>query len=374
LTMNQIREELYEHFLHIGAGRKHDAHPRTKNSYRSAHESQRQHKLLQDQIFLIESRARFEKFFADGMDLNLDRFGVRVELVESNGWQSDLFRFVSHYWSVPVSRGFGRRMRFLVWDTSNEKLVGIFALGDAVFNLRIRDSFVGWDAQQRKDRLVSLMDAYVVGAIPPYSQLLCGKLVASLVKSADVADAFRTKYRNAVGLISGERKNPYLAAVTVTSALGRSSIYNRLKLDGDLIFQSLGYTEGWGHFHVPEDLIQKIIDLLRTKKNSNVDAYNFGEGPNWRFRVLRDGLKMLSMDPRLLNHGYQREVFFSAISNNFRQILCGERKRPDYSSLRSVPEISNLALHRWIVPRSISRPDFRAYRKESFLQAVTPYA
>jgi Druantia protein DruA len=38
-----------------------------------------------------------------------------------------------------VSRGYGRRMRFLIWDQSNEKLIGLIVLGDPVFNLRVRD-------------------------------------------------------------------------------------------------------------------------------------------------------------------------------------------------------------------------------------------
>ena len=36
--------------------------------------------------------------------------------------------------------GFGRRLRFLVWDDSNGKLIGILAIGDPVFNLSVRDN------------------------------------------------------------------------------------------------------------------------------------------------------------------------------------------------------------------------------------------
>ena len=71
-------------------------------------------------------------------------------------------------------------MRFLVWDTENGKLIGILALGDPVFNLSARDHHIGWTSTQRKKRLVGVMDAYVLGAVPPYSSLLCGKLIACL--------------------------------------------------------------------------------------------------------------------------------------------------------------------------------------------------
>ena len=38
--------------------------------------------------------------------------------------------------------------------------------------------------------MVDMMDAYVLGAVPPYNMLLGGKLVASLVRSRDIYDDF----------------------------------------------------------------------------------------------------------------------------------------------------------------------------------------
>ena len=37
---------------------------------------------------------------------------------------------------------------------------------------------------------MSMMDGYVVGAVPPYNMLLAGKLVTSLIASREVADVF----------------------------------------------------------------------------------------------------------------------------------------------------------------------------------------
>src|SRR4029079_5050801 len=96
----------------------------------------------------------------------------RLELIDADTWQSDLFRLATFSWSVPVSAGFGRRLRYLVWDDSNSKLIGGIALGDHVFNLKVRDELIGWTVHDRSSRLVNLMDAYVLGAVPPYSHLL----------------------------------------------------------------------------------------------------------------------------------------------------------------------------------------------------------
>lgn len=46
------------------------------------------------------------------------------------------------------------------------------------------------------------MDAYVVGAVPPYSGLICGKLVAAMVGSCEVKKAYEAKYLGRTAVIS----------------------------------------------------------------------------------------------------------------------------------------------------------------------------
>lgn len=96
-----------------------------------------------------------------------------------------------------------------------------------------------------------------MGAVPPYAQLLGGKLVASLIGSREVASHYRSKYGRTTGIISGKQKRAQLALVTVTSAFGRSSIYNRLHLreqpfDASSLtlakLERIGETTGYGHF------------------------------------------------------------------------------------------------------------------------------
>ena len=76
-----------------------------------------------------------------------------LERVSSETMESDLFRLASLTWSVPVSNGFGRRLRYLVWDDSNGKLIGLIAIGDPVYNLSVRDNVIGWDVHDRGNDL-----------------------------------------------------------------------------------------------------------------------------------------------------------------------------------------------------------------------------
>ena len=81
------------------------------------------------------------------------------------------------------------------------------------------------------------MDAFVLGAAPPYDLLLGGKLVALLATSREVQDLFHERYGNRVTLIGQRDPQAQLALLTTTSALGRSSVYNRLTLpSGNLAF------------------------------------------------------------------------------------------------------------------------------------------
>ena len=51
------------------------------------------------------------------------------------------------------------------------------------------------------------MDAYVLGAIPPYNNLLSGKLLACILKSKEVYNDFYSKYNDVKGIIGKKKKN-----------------------------------------------------------------------------------------------------------------------------------------------------------------------
>lgn len=341
-----------------------------KDTYRKLHEYQRAEKLAKNMVFLKKKQVKLIKYFASGYEVRPSNIKPRLELVSSPGLQSDLFRFASLYWNVPVSEGYGRRLRFLVWDDSNGKLIGIFALGDAVFNLRARDSLIGWDSNQRTRGLINLMDAYVLGAVPPYNSLLCGKLIACLIRTKEVVQIFEKKYKNSKGIISGKKKKPQLAVVTTTSSLGRSSIYNRLKLNGKNYLSPIGFTSGWGHFHIPDDLFTEMRDYLKMRGDVYSNNFEFGNGPNWRMRAIKKVFNFLGLSRDLVQHGLYREVFFGEIADNALAYLREEDKILKYGTLPSVSEVSELALRRWIIPRGLRRPEYMTWQAPSFLNLI----
>jgi hypothetical protein len=254
-------------------------------------------------------------------------------------------------------------MRYVVWDAYHERLVGIIALGDPVFNLSVRDNLIGWSSADRSERLVNLLDAYVLGAVPPYNMLLGGKAVACLIRSRDIYNDFKASYGRTVGVISGQAKGASLLAVTTTSSMGRSSVYNRLALDGTHYLEPIGYTVGWGHFHITDQLFSELRDYLRVIEHPYADQHKFGQGPNWRLRTIRAALGVIGINESVLRHGVQREVFISTLARNSLNILKTGKGRPNLAGLQTVAEISDLARDRWLVPRAERRPEFTTWKR-----------
>lgn len=334
-----------------------------KARVRSLHSAQRLSRLKKERVFVETWSPKLLRHFADGSEIVPQDISPVLERIESETWQSALFRYASLIWSIPVSNGFGRRLRYLVWDECNGKLIGIIAIGDPVFNLRVRDQYVGWNSKERELRLANVMDAYVLGAIPPYNKILSGKLIACLVRTRDIYDDFAEAYGRATGIISSKKKKPRLLAVTTSSAMGRSSVYNRVKLHGVPYLRSLGYTQGWGHFHIPDDLFIRCRELLLRSNHSYANQNRFGDGPNWKLRTIRASLKLLGLSEGILHHGIKREVFISEFAKNSLSILRGKSRKPDLRELLSASEVGKLAVERWVAPRAERNTEFRAWQR-----------
>lgn len=369
-----LKRAIREHFTKLGFTKGPDGTLQLpgqgKEIVRKLHGGQRADKIAANADFLKRVQEKLIFHFADGAEIDPSKISLTLKRVQSNTWQSDLFRFASLTWSVPVSSGFGRRMRYLVWDEGHNRLAGIIALGDPVFNLGVRDGLIGWSAKDRGQRLVHILDAYVLGAVPPYNLLLGGKAVACLISSREVINDFRDTYGKSVGIISGKAKHAPLLAVTTTSSMGRSSVYNRLKLGGKSYFTPIGYTLGWGHFHITDEIFDQMRTFLRLRKHKYADHHEYGEGPNWRLRTIKAALNELGIGEAALRHGVKREVFISLLSNNAVQIMKTGKGRPERDSIESVAAISQMAVKRWMLPRALRDEQYKLWRREQILSLV----
>ena len=68
---------------------------------------------------------------------------------------SDIWRYLRYTWSIPYKTMPGRNMYYLVRDSSQpfHPIIGIFALGNSVLNLTVRDDDIGWTIESIKENL-----------------------------------------------------------------------------------------------------------------------------------------------------------------------------------------------------------------------------
>jgi hypothetical protein len=368
LRQANLKRRLRRHLAALGFHKSQDGKLETdgtgKDVIRALHSAQRSARLKANRKFISERLPDLIRHFSSGSDIDPARISPVLKRISKDTWESDLFRLASLTWAVPVSNGFGRRLRYLVWDEHNDKLIGLIAIGDPVFNLSVRDKLIKWNHTARGKRLVNIMDAYVLGAVPPYNALLGGKLVACLVRSREIYNDFTRAYGDTRGIISKRKKKARLLAITTSSSMGRSSVYNRLKLGSVQYFTPIGYTGGWGHFHIADDLFADLRNFLREIGHPYPDLHRFGQGPNWRLRTTRAALSALGFNSDMLRHGVQREVFLCTLASNAERMLRTGKGRPQLSTLLSVRDIGQLAIQRWMLPRSERMPEYRKWKRE----------
>ena len=305
------------------------------------------------------------KRIASGHDISPRDISPRLVEVHPNSFDELLFRYAALHWSIPVSSGYGRRLRFLIVDDHNEKLIGILGLGDPVFALGPRDRFVGWDIEARRRRLRNVLDAYALGAVPPYSFLLAGKLVAMLAVSQDVRSSFTEKYRSRSSFISGRVQSGEIAMISTTSALGRSSIYNRVAYNGRLLLEPIGFTSGSGDFQFSNGIYTKMFSFAERRCKPTAKQGKWGTGFRNRREVVRKVLRELGLSTDLQYHGIRRQVYVACLARNSKEFLRGAADELEYIDL-STDRLIDWFRDRWLLRRASTDRRYRQFDAESF--------
>lgn len=227
-----------------------------------------------------------------------------------------------------------------------------------------------------------LLDVNVCGAVPPYRELLVGKLVALSMASREISEAYRQRYREQVSEIASQlagrpvSRSPDVCVLTTTSLYGVSaSQYNRLKVtvagpNGELKveWRDLGFTEGWGTTHFSEATMDALRAVsVRATGGRNVNNV-FGEGQSPRLRQAREGLSRLGLDPDVyLKHRHTRRVYALELADGARRALYlnepAHNHRPTFESIAAAWQ------SRWL-SRRILNPKVRARVAEQGAETV----
>jgi hypothetical protein len=186
-----------------------------------------------------------------------------------------------------------------------------------------------------------MMEITVCGAVPPYNDLLGGKLACLMMLSPRVPRDYAERYRDTYSIIASQMagrpvSKPPMLAFLGTSSLypGRSSQYNRVKLPAgscegqfvDVKYDELGTSEGYGSPNLSgetEAALEALAGRAREYRNVN---FVFGEGQSPKLRQLREGFAALGLSrSNVLNHGTQRIVYGIDLVENTTRLLPGRR-------------------------------------------------
>lgn len=212
----------------------------------------------------------------------------------------------------------------------------------------------------------SIMDVTTCGALPPYNQLLGGKLAALLLASPDVVGAYRARYADAESVIASRMEaRPVtrpadLVLLCTTSLYGAgSSQYNRLRVAvgrGEVAYHLAGRTLGYGTVHVAPDTYAAMRALLAAHDRSESDA--FGAGVNVKMRRVGAALALVGLSG-LEAHQQSRLVYLAPLARNWRRVLLGLDGTPDYplDHESGTADVIDAWRRRYLVPRVLRTRD-----------------
>lgn len=200
----------------------------------------------------------------------------------------------------------------------------------------------------------NMMEIIVCGAVPPYNELLGGKLVSMLACSPIVIKGYTERYQNQVSEIAsrmkGERviRDSRLAFLGTTSLYSSgSSQYNRIRVpfkDGfNLEFRKMGITEGFGTVYFSSETTTALSSMLEIIDGGKRINHVFGEGTSPRLRLINRGLTLLGIKAAsFLKHYSPRIVYSIELATNTNEFLLGFTDELHYNfHVDNEEEISN---------------------------------
>jgi hypothetical protein len=321
----------------------------------SKEELQRIYKVFVYKRYIKDSISRYNEdeyyeYLAKPEEIDPSKIQPKLVVVSSKK-ERRLFRYLTYYWSFPVSEGVGRRLKILVMDEQNGKIIGIIGLKDPVIGLRIRDEHIGWNVKIKNEYLIHVFDAHILGALPPYNTIFGGKLIASLLQSRELHDIVSKKYKFRHGF-------PVVMYTTTT-------VYGRSLMLTDTNWIYLGDTKGYSTFHLD---YQKLRELLRG--DGGAKKYKFDDGPNYPLRLARLASKRLGID--ITNVGAKRGFYILPLTSNYKAVLNG-KEYPLFDLIMSSHTITDYVKEKMIIPRAKRVKMKRAPRVSELMEDVKTY-
>lgn len=337
-----------------------------RETKRDTHLLSRTERVTNNIDFIAGFLPKAQRHMLDSVDIDVDKIKPSLIEVRSGTEEGDLFRWWNlAWWSLPYERAYGRQMRFIVWDDYHNAPIGLIGLQSPILSWKVRDDLLGISMEKRDFWVNQSMSAQRLGALPPYNKFLGGKLVASIMASDEIRKAFHKKYKNSETIILRRNLPANLLFITTTGAYGKSSVYNRLKFNDDKICNFIGYSGGYGSFHIPNTLYEGFIDYLHQKGHN--PKRGWGSGPSIKMRNISLAMQLLGYKEGM-RHGMQRAVYLFPFAKNLESVI-QQNKKPRWHK-RGIADLTDSWQEKWAHKRKDS-PEKTQFEKTEFLSELS---
>lgn len=273
----------------------------------------RKHLLRSEQPFIrTVEQAGVAMLFASGNDVTVGAIAPAIYVCRT-GAEFALFRYCRLMQGIASGTRVGRRICALVVDEGQERpfIMGAIGLASSLYSLAAREQHLKWVTDRQKQLgLRCILDLSTCVAVPPYSFLLGGKLLAALAFSEGIVSEFRSKYGD-----------PLLALITTCATGDHCPIFNRIMVCSGGLYRRVGDTSGYSTAWVGQ-AARSAARRLSGLTTQEAGTQNI-------MRVLRVAFRRCGVPPEsLLRLGKPKGVYFgSASKDNIAALEEGRRPR-----------------------------------------------
>ena len=240
----------------------------------------------------------------------------------------------------------GRNLKFFVKDKVTGKLLGVICLGSDVTSLGARDKYIGWSLDNKfKDGKLkhTAIGTTICCAQPLGYNFLGGKLVAALVTSSVVRDAWKKLYGQT------------LVGMSTTSLYGIHSMYNSIPL-----WRTMGKSVGRialkpddATYEVWHDWVRENMESEYKKATTQKEGVS-GPPTGVKQKTINLIFKAVGIKASDYEHGFQRGIYYADMYENGKEFLRGEIEEKDLKMKQKYVDDSDYIM-KWWKPKAIKR-------------------
>ena len=261
-------------------------------------------------IYKMEKRG-IGNLFANGRDVQIHQIKPAIRICRTRR-ENEIFHYCRLLQSFPTANLIGRQLRVLVFDEGQDRplLMGAIGLSSGPYSLSCRDKFLHWDSKQkgqlRNKGLDALMQLAVCMSWPPYSYLLCGKLMAALALSKTVADEYQLKYKRKL-----RRGTKLQGLITICAGGTHCPIFHRIMLRPGGLYRRVGETAGYTTAYFSEETMDRARRLVEFSSRHQ-DSAVFGKS----MRIIKSALRICDLPyEQIVKNGLKKGVYLGFASS-----------------------------------------------------------